>query len=170
MKIWKVFTEFRKKLVEKKKKSGLKNSPGSGFSFVETLAVLAVTAILAGQVGSAGYSLVQKAKVISARTQIESIRVALQDFYIDEGRFPDSEEGLLVLWEKQNSCARWHGPYVQKPVPKDPWGNSYVYFSKDDIPEDAPEGLPFAVVCYGADGKKGGDGYEGDIRSFDEES
>ncbi len=164
------FEEIRNYFKEKKRKTGMKNSVNSGFSFVETLAVLAVTAILAGQVGSAGYSLVQKAKAISARTQIESMRVALQDFYIDEGRFPDSNEGLEVLWEKQSSCSKWKGPYVQKPVPKDPWGNKYVYFSKEDIPEEAPEGLPFAVICYGADGKKGGTGYESDISSFDEES
>jgi len=154
-----------------KKKKFKKNYDGidAGFSFVETLAVISVMALLASQVGIASYSMLQKAKAATARTQIETYRVALQDFYIDTGRFPDGEEGLDVLWKDRYSINGWNGPYTEKPVSKDPWGNEYVYLDRDNLPQGVPEGLPYGVVCLGSDGKEGGEGYESDIASWSEE-
>ena len=43
----------------------------------------------------------------------------------------------------------------------DPWGNPYEY----SVP--GPEGLPYLVVCYGADGREGGTGENADITSAD---
>ncbi len=39
-------------------------------------------------------------------------------------------------------------------VPVDPWGHAYVYSTK---------GKGFELVCYGADGKEGGDGVNADL-------
>ena len=49
----------------------------AGFTFVETLAVLAVTAILAGQAGVAANALLQRARIASAQTQIAQFKIAL---------------------------------------------------------------------------------------------
>lgn len=44
----------------------------------------------------------------------------------------------------------------QKFVPDDPWDRPYVYES---------DGRSFRIVCLGADGLAGGDGYDQDIDS-----
>lgn len=148
-----------------------------GFTFVETLAVLAVTAILAGQVMAGTMDLLQKAKVSAAKTQMENYRIALQSYYIDCGHFPDSRQGLESLWQKEyafSDSEKWKGPYTSKAIAGDPWGNKYIYFSSADgdvksfyeIEEEIPEGLPFAIISLGADGKSGGYGYEKDIYSW----
>ena len=81
----------------------LSGNLGAGFSFVETLAVLAVSAILASQVGAAAFKMVQRARVANARTQIESFKAALQLYYIDCGSFPTGSRGLRPF-ERGLSC------------------------------------------------------------------
>lgn len=141
------------------------------FTFAETLAVLAITVILTSQAGIAAHHLVQKARVSSAKNQIEQFKVALQSYYVDCGRFPTSEQGLDALFSKPELhpvSESWDGPYLDKKIGKDPWGDEYKYFYSKSagFPSDAPEGLPFAIVCFGADGQEGGDGVEKDIWSW----
>lgn len=141
------------------------------FTFAETLAVLAITVILTSQAGIAAHHLVQKARVSSAKNQIEQFKVALQSYYVDCGRFPTSEQGLDALFSKPELhpvSESWDGPYLDKKIGKDPWGGEYKYFYSKSagFPSDAPEGLPFAIVCFGADGQEGGDGVEKDIWSW----
>lgn len=143
----------------------------SAFTFAETLAVLAITVILTSQAGIAAHHLVQKARVSSAKTQIEQLKVALQSYYIDCGCFPTSEQGLSALFSKPELypvSENWNGPYLDKDIQKDPWGGEYKYFysKSPGFPQDAPEGLPFAIVCLGAGGEEGGDGDEKDIFSW----
>lgn len=143
----------------------------SAFTFTETLAVLAITVILTSQAGIAAHHLVQKARVSSAKNQIEQFKVALQSYYVDCGRFPTSEQGLDALFSKPELhpvSESWDGPYLDKKIGKDPWGGEYKYFysKSSGFPSDAPEGLPFAIVCFGADGQEGGDGVEKDIWSW----
>lgn len=149
-----------------------KNGLESAFTFAETLAVLAVTVILTSQAGIAAHHLVQKARVSSARNQIEQFKVALQSYYVDCGRFPTSEQGLDALFEKPELyplSENWDGPYVDRKIGKDPWGFEYKYFHSKSVgfPSEAPAGLPFAIVCFGADGEEGGDGAEKDIWSWE---
>ncbi|WP_191014114.1 type II secretion system major pseudopilin GspG [Treponema zioleckii] len=157
------------------KAQGVSDGKNAGFTFVETLAVLVVTGLLASQVGIATNSLIQRAKVSSAKNQIEMFKVALQSYYIDCGRFPTGEQGLSALWEKPSMYPlpeTWNGPYVEKKIPLDPWGNPYIYFSADGVAlslagTSAPEGLPYAIVSYGADGVSGGEGAERDVVSWE---
>lgn len=144
----------------------------AAFTFAETLAVLAITVILTSQAGIAAHHLVQKARVSSAKNQIEQFKVALQSYYVDCGRFPTSEQGLNALFSKPELypvSESWDGPYLDKKIGKDPWGGEYKYFYSKSagFPSGAPEGLPFAIVCYGADGEEGGDGIEKDILSWE---
>ncbi len=149
-----------------------KNSLDSAFTFAETLAVLAVTVILTSQAGIAAHHLVQKARISSARNQIEQFKVALQSYYVDCGRFPTSEQGLDALFAKPELYPlneNWDGPYVDRKIGKDPWGFEYKYFHSKSVgfPSAAPDGLPFAIACYGADGEEGGEGAEKDIWSWE---
>ena len=144
----------------------------SAFTFAETLAVLAITVILTSQAGIAAHHLIQKARVSSAKTQIEQFKIALQSYYIDCGSFPTSEQGLSALFEKPELypvSENWSGPYIDRHIGKDPWGGEYKYFSSKSpgFPKNAPDGIPFAIVCFGAGGMEGGDGDEKDIFSWE---
>ncbi len=143
----------------------------AGFSFVETLAVLAVSAILASQVGAAAHKMVQKARVANARTQIESFKAALQAYYIDCGSFPTGEQGLSALWQKPDMYPvpdGWNGPYTERKIPLDPWGNGYVYRRSGEVyPDGAPASAPFVVLSLGADGLSGGESNDMDIVSWE---
>ena len=86
-------------------------------------------------------------------------------YKLDTGNYPSTEQGLQALVEAPatGELARsWReGGYLEKgQVPKDPWGNEYIYLSpgtRDD----------FDIVSYGADGIAGGDGKNEDINNWD---
>jgi general secretion pathway protein G len=81
----------------------------------------------------------------------------LELFYLDSGRYPTEAEGLKALSQKPDTMSSWGGPYLDKEVPRDPWGNNYVY----KIPG---EKTPFDIICYGADKAPGGEGENQDIK------
>lgn len=144
----------------------------AGFTFVETLAVLAVTAILASQAGVAAHALMHRARVAGAKTQIEQFKIALQSYYVDCGRFPTDEQGLAALWQKPVLVPvpdAWNGPYTDRAIPSDPWGTAYQYATAGSatLPAETPDGLPFAIVSYGADCAAGGEGHGKDIISWE---
>lgn len=140
-----------------------KNKANEGWTFMETLVVMAIVLVLTASVGLSSIKQIDKARVVTARTQIESFCVALDSFYMDTGRYPTENEGLDALWIKPfglESGVLWNGPYVSKAIPQDPWGNSYVY----EIPGN--NGLAYSVLSYGKDGYKGGDDDSKDITSW----
>ena len=164
---------FRKRRIHFFCKSRVRaNAVDAGFTFVETLAVLAVTAVLASQVTVASHALMQRSRVAGTRTQIESFRVALQSYYVDCGSFPTEEQGLQALWKKPSLepvPENWDGPYTDKAVPKDPWGMAYRYVVSGSpaLPPGTPDGLPFVIYSLGADKKEGGNGHDKDIISWE---
>ena len=170
MKLFKKLKTYYSDLKNRNKAFKGKDRIDAGFTFVETMAVLAVTALLAAQSGVAVHKIVDRAKVSAAKTQIETIKVALQSYYVDCGGFPTEEQGLSSLWEKPTLYPvpeNWNGPYLDKKIPKDPWGTEYGYFPKDSamMPRESPEGIPYAIVCFGKDKTYGG---ENDIVSWEE--
>jgi general secretion pathway protein G len=142
-----------------------------GFTFVETLAVLAIGAVLsAGSVVSAT-KLISFAKKTAARSQIDQFSSALQSYFLDCGRFPTTEQGLSALWEKPVLYPvpeNWKGPYLDRKPGADPWGTDFEYLSAESsiMSSEVPEKLPFLLVSYGADKKKGGEGEACDIVSW----
>lgn len=159
-----------KKLTRKNLGTLLKKKDAA-FTFVETLAVLAVTAILTSQIGLAAHKMIQKARISSAKTQIEQLKISLENYFADCGTFPTEEQGLLALWEEPvlyPLAENWNGPYTDKKIQKDPWGSDFVYFLKDSVlAVDLPKGLPFGIVSLGADKAEGGDGDDKDIVSWE---
>ena len=122
-----------------------KTKKDDGFSFAETIAVLAIMLILTAGVGFSAAGYVQKARRLSAESQIEVYRLALQSYYLDCGAYPTDEQGLEALWEKPVLYpvpAGWNGPYVDKEIQKDPWGNDFVYSTRRN------RKLPFTVVYF----------------------
>ena len=117
----------------------------SGFTLLELLVVIVIIGLLAGYVAPRYFSQVGKSEVQVARVQIDSLEKALDQYRLDNRRYPTSEEGLAAIQ-----------PYLKKALPDDPWGRPYLY----RIPGEKTE---FEVVSYGRDGKPGGTGEDADI-------
>ena len=135
-----------------------------GWTFVETLIVIGIILILTSTVGFMAFRYIDRAKIVTAKNQIENMSMALNTFYMDCIGYPTQEQGLAALWEKptlEPIPDGWAGPYVDKKITTDPWGHPYKYM----LP--GPNGLPFGIVSYGADGIEGGDGNNKDIASWE---
>jgi len=132
------------------------------WTFIETLIVIGIILILTSAVGFSAFRYIDQAKVAATRSQIETLSMALNGYFFDCGAYPTKEQGLEALWTKPASVAEgWQGPYLQKPVPKDAWGNPYEY----SVP--GPSGLPFGLRSLGSDGKEGGEGNAKDLASWE---
>ena len=88
----------------------------AGFSLIELLVVMVIIGLLASVVGPKLFKNVDKSYVVSAKAQISNFESALQQYRLDKHKYPSTEEGLAVL-----------KPDYMKDIPKDPWGNPYVY-------------------------------------------
>jgi general secretion pathway protein G len=131
-----------------------------GFTLVEILVVLAIIGLVMGLVAPRVLNYLTESKVKAARIQIESLGSALDLFFLDNGRYPTSGEGLPALVQRPGSIATWNGPYLKGGVvPVDPWGNAYVYRSPG-------QHGAYDIVSYGTDGQQGGTGTASDIVSW----
>lgn len=150
---------------KKNKKGKLFSKVDDGFSFAETVAVLAIMLILTATVGISAFRYVDKAKTVSAKNQILTYKIALNAYYLDCGTYPSSEQGLEALLEKPILYPvpnNWNGPYLDSQIKTDPWGNPYQY----KINLNSEETFPFEITSYGADGILGGSGNGADIISW----
>ena len=117
----------------------------AGFTLLELLVVIVIIGLLAGYVAPRYFSQVGKSEIQVARAQIDALEKAIDQYRLDNRRYPTSEEGLAAV-----------APYMKKTVPNDPWGRPYVY----QIPGDKAD---YTVLSYGRDGKPGGTGEDADI-------
>lgn len=121
----------------------------AGFTLIEVLIVLAIIGMIAGLVGPRVLGYLSGSKIKAARVQIEALYSAVDLFYLDNGRYPTSNEGLTALVKKPSAAQQWNGPYVKTgDLPKDPWGNPYLY----KIPG---KGEPFSIISTGPEGREG---------------
>lgn len=132
------------------------------FSILELLLVLVILGILAGIVGVRFAGQSGKAKITATKTEMGSIKTALQTFELHIGRFPTTQEGLDALYEEPSGLNddEWEGPYLDERIDEDEWGNEYVYTSPGDHNKD------YDLYSFGPDGKDGGDD---DITNWSEE-
>src|SRR5215470_6895725 len=131
-----------------------------GFTLLELLVVMVIIGLLAGFVAPRYFAQVGKSQVKVARAQIDALDKALDQFRLDVGRYPTSEEGLQALVAQPSSEPNWAGPYLKKGVPADPWGRPYVY------QQPSTHGGDFDLFSYGKDGRPGGTGEDADITNW----
>src|ERR1700686_99568 len=93
-----------------------------GFTLLELLVVMVLIGLLAGFVAPRYFAQVGKSQVKVAKAQIDALDKALDQFRIDVGRYPTTEEGLQALTTAPANELNWGGPYLKKGVPLDPWG------------------------------------------------
>lgn len=137
----------------------------SGFTLIELLVVIVVLGLLAGMIAPKILGRADDAKFTRAESDIESLSTALRMYKLDNGIFPDTEQGLQALVEAPSSGTlpkKWReGGYLQKgKIPKDPWGNPYVYICPGANGD-------FDITSYGSDGMSGGDGNNRDVNSWE---
>jgi len=149
---------MHKKILSKKKL--IEKIPGSlyineqGFTLIEILIVVIIIGLLASLVAPKLFTKVDKARINTAKAQIELLCSAIDTYRLDLGKFPSS---LIELRVSTNP--KWDGPYLPKDIPLDPWNNPYVY-------KYPGEHGPYDIISYGADGQPGGEGNDEDIVSW----
>ena len=131
----------------------------SGFTLLELLVVMVIIGLLAGYVGPKYFSQIGKSEVKASKAQIDALGKALDQFRLDVGRYPSSEEGLAVLITRPANLPKWDGSYLTKNVPLDPWGNAYIY----KFPSEHGE---YDLLSNGKDGQPGGEGESADITNW----
>ena len=143
--------------------SQLKNR--AGFTLIEIMVVIVILAMLAALVGPKLIGRTDDAKIQTTRTQIGSLETALKLYKLDNGTYPSTEQGLNALVSKPTAGvipkSYKDGGYLEKKqVPKDGWGNDYLYISPGEHGD-------YDLFSYGADGAKGGDGKNSDISNWE---
>jgi len=133
---------------------------GKGFTLVEIMVVVVILGILAVLIVPRVLGRSDEARIAAAKHDIAAISQSLKLYKLDNGRYPSNEQGLQALVAKPASApvpTNWK-PYLDK-LPKDPWGNTYMYLNPGVNGE-------IDVFSLGADGQPGGTGADSDIGSW----
>jgi general secretion pathway protein G len=130
-----------------------------GFTLLELLVVVVIIGLLASYVGPRYFGQLGKSEVTTAKAQMQAFSRALDQFRLDVGRYPTTEQGLGALITRPGDEPKWNGPYLQNAVPLDPWGKPYIYRAPGEKGD-------YDIVSYGKDGAPGGTGDGADISLF----
>jgi len=136
----------------------------AGFTLIEIMVVIVILGLLAALVVPKLVGRTEEAKRTQTRVQIKNIQQAMELFKLDNGFFPSTDQGLeaLVRMPEAGRIAKNYrkGGYLER-VPKDPWGNPFVYVFPGQHGD-------YDISSYGADGVPGGEGEDADVNSWDE--
>ena len=124
----------------------------SGFTLMEVLLVLAILVILGSMVGFYMVGAQTKGFERAAKAQIGNLDRMMTGYRLDVGSYPSTSQGLVSLREAPADMAnsgKWGGPYAEKNIPPDPWGNQYQY--------ELVDADNFKIWSWGANGQSGDD-------------
>ncbi len=138
-----------------------------GFTLIEIIVVVFILSLLVAIVAPKIIGRTDDARVADAKIQIRNLETALKLFKIDNGFYPDTQQGLNALIEEPTTGKipgkfREGGYLERRKIPLDPWSNPYLYISP---------GLQgdFDIISFGADGSEGGEGKDADITNWNME-
>lgn len=130
-----------------------------GFTLLELLVVMVIIGLLVGYVAPKYFAQIGKSEVKVAKDQIDSLGKALDQYRLDTGHYPTTEQGLAALVTKPANELKWDGPYLAKAVPPDPWGRPYIY-------KNPGEHGDYDLLSFGKDGHAGGSGENADLTNW----
>ena len=133
----------------KKYLNRIRNLGSKGFTLIELMVVMVIIGLLAATVVPKFFGQIDKAMQQDAQAQIELLGQALDLYRLEKHKYPTSDEGLDAIKS-----------YLKKSIPKDPWGNDFIYESP------GKEGRGYDLISYGADNAEGGEGTDLDIVSW----
>ena len=131
----------------------------SGFTLIEVMVVIVILGVLAALIVPNVMGRGEKAKVDTTVIKLQSIAGSLDQYKLDNGKYPSMQDGGLdALVNKPATAKNWlPGGYVKGGFPKDSWENDLQYV----VP--GSEGRAFDLYSFGADGQSGGEGTDADI-------
>lgn len=131
-----------------------------GFTLIEIIIVVIIISLIATLVVPKLFKKAEQSKRRITKTQIIILENAVKMFKLDTGRYPTQSEGLEALLNAPADVSNWDGPYLDKGIPKDPWGRDYIYvFPGNDY--------PFEIYSLAADGQEGGEEDGKDIYNWE---
>lgn len=136
-----------------------------GFTLIELMVVIVILGILATLIVPRLMDRPGQAKQVKAQLDIKSFETVLKMYKLDNGSYPTTEQGLQALVEAPTTGTipkkYPSGGYLEKgKVPKDPWGNDYVFLSPGVNGQ-------YDIISYGGDGVPGGEGEDKDINNWE---
>jgi general secretion pathway protein G len=138
-----------------------RNRRYSGFTLIELMVVILILGVMAALIVPNVVGRGDEAKAAAAKQDVASLMQALKLYRLDNGRYPSADQGLGALVAKPSAepvPPNWKpGGYIER-LPKDPWGNAYVFANPGVYGE-------IDVMSFGADGKPGGAGADADIHN-----
>jgi general secretion pathway protein G len=143
------------------------NRREAGFSLIEIMAVVVIIGLLIALVGSNIRGSLSQAEAAAAKTQIGLLENSIEEYRMDNRRYPTTEQGLEALVQRPTTAPeplRYKpGGYLRRSkVPEDPWGQPYQYLSPG---QNNPHS--FDVWSWGSDGAPGGTGDAADIGNWE---
>jgi len=134
-----------------------------GFTLIEIMVVVIILGILAAIVAPNVIGRVGDAQISAAKQDLRGIESALKLYRLDTFDYPRTEHGgiqaLVSRPADPNLTNRWKGPYLDR-LPKDPWGNEYLYLYPGNNAE-------VDIYTLGRDGRPGGEGEDADIGNWE---
>jgi general secretion pathway protein G len=131
----------------------------AGFTLLELLVVMVIIGLLAAYVAPKYFAQIGKSETKVAAAQVDALGKSLDQYRLDAGHYPTTEQGLDALFNQPANETKWSGPYLQKKVPLDPWGKPYIYRAPGEHGD-------YDLLTYGKDGQPGGTGENSDITSW----
>ncbi|MEN9362083.1 MAG: type secretion system protein GspG [Verrucomicrobiota bacterium] len=125
------------------------------FSLVELVIVIGIMATLAAIVGVNVMKQAAVAKVGEAKAQMSQLKQGVSLFYSKHSRLPEKLDDLVI---NPGNVKNWVACMDNQSIPKDPWGNDYIYESKSS------NNLGYEITSLGADGAPGGDELDADLK------
>ena len=162
-KVYKTYDEQTRELRQDKTlnlinvfKNNNKPTMKKAFSLIELLVVILILGLLAGFVVPNIMGKLNDSQRNIACTQMASNKQALKMFKMDNGAYPETEEGFEALVsnpdaDKYPNYA--NSPYLEE-IPKDPWGSNFIYVKTAS---------DFKIMSLAADRKEGGEAEGKDI-------
>lgn len=108
------------------------NRKTKGFTLIELLVVILIIATLAAMIVPRLVGRADDAKRAAAQGDLKILSGLLETFRLDVERYPTTEEGLDALRYEPDDAEGWKGPYTNKDIPMDPWGEPYIYENTGD--------------------------------------